>query len=187
MTKLTKGQRKIAFLSIAALIFLLCFWVFVYLPQKNKLASIKKELLYIETQIAQINKMTGGKDLTEVATGYSTQLRDASAVFAFGEEELIDNLSSEAKNLNIKINSIKPLDRQAIKERADLNVDEALVNMQLSCEFKDLANYLEIIRDYFPILVKIKTIDIKGAGEGQDILDVNLMISAYLSQAINKR
>jgi hypothetical protein len=182
MVNLTKAQRNIFILSITIVIFLLCFWVFVYLPQKNKLSSIKKEITYIETQIAQINKMTGGRDLTEVATGYNTQLRDISAVFSFSEEELIDNLSKEAKNLNIEINSIKPLEKKAIEEKTHLKIEELPVNMQLSCEFRDLANYLKILKDNFHMLVKVRKIDIMGAGEGKDVLKVNLQISAYLSK-----
>ena len=182
MANLTKAQKNIFILSIVIIIFLLCFWVFIYLPQKNKLASIKKEIADIDAQIAQINRMSGGRDLTEVATSYNAQLRDVSSVFSFSEGELIDNLSKEAKKLNIEINSIKPLERQAIKEKENLDIEELPVNMQLSCEFRDLANYLKVLRDSFPILVKVKKIDIQGAGEGKDILNVNLQISAYLSK-----
>ncbi len=188
MTRLTKEQKKIIFLSIVGVIFLLCFWILVYLPQKKKLSTIKKELSYIETQIAQINEMTRGEELTEVFKTFNTQLKDISAVFSLSEEEIIYNLSKEAKALKIEIESIKPLEKQLIKDRfSSLNIEELPISMQLSCEFKDMAIYLKILRDNFPVLIKVKKLVIKGSGEGKDTLGVNLEISAYLSRDITKK
>lgn len=187
MARLTKAQKNIILLSILAVIFLLCFWIFVYLPQQKRLSSIHKEISYIDTQIAQINEMTGGSDLTEALSDFNARIRDMSAIFSSNDEEVIGSLSKEAKKLKIEIESIKPLEKQPVKDLdPSLNIEELPIAMQLSCEFKDLANYLKILREEFPVLIKMKRLEVKGGGEGKDLLSVNLDISAYLSkQAVN--
>ena len=60
MLRLTKAQKKIIILGISAVIFLSCSWLFVYLPQKNKLALIKEELAQIEAQ--RVKDAYGGVD-----------------------------------------------------------------------------------------------------------------------------
>jgi len=185
MARLTKAQKSIILLSILLAVFLLCIWFFVYLPQQKKLSSIEKELSSIDMQIAQINEMAGGGDLTEALSNFNKQVKDMSAIFSSTDEEVIGNLSKEAKKLKIEIESIKPLAKQSIENPSlPLEIEELPIAMQLSCEFKDLANYLKILREEFSALIKVKKLEIKGGGEGKDLLSVNLEISAFLSRQI---
>jgi len=183
MVGLSKAQKNIILLGIAVTVFLLCFWIFIYSPQKNKLSLIKVELANIEAQIEQINKMAGDKDLAEAVKNFNAQLGDASAKFSFSQEDVIASLSKEAKDLNIDIESIKPVGSVPVKEVTAVNIEELSIAMQLSCGFKDVADYLKILRDNFPALVKINELDIKGSGEGKDMVGVNLQISVYLAKS----
>jgi Tfp pilus assembly protein PilO len=184
MAGLTRGQNKIIILSLSLVVFLLCFWLVIYLPQKKKLVSIKEKISYTQAQIAEINKMTEGKDLAEAVRSFHEELISTSKLFSFTEEELISNLTQEGNKLKIRINTIKPLERQLVQDKLD--IEELPISIGISAEFKDMATYLKILRDSFPALVKVKKLEVKGSGEGKDRLDMDLEISTYLARGIVK-
>lgn len=182
MKRLTKEQKKIILISGIAFTAIVIFWIFIYGPQSRKLSAIRKELQYTESQIRNINYLIQGKELSEAVKDLAEQLNRKANLILVSEEDLIHNLSEEARELNIKVKNIKPSGKQSTHQVAGYNIEESFISMNLSCEFRELGEYLNILRDNFPMLTKIRKLSINGKGEGRANLDVSLHISAYLAK-----
>jgi Tfp pilus assembly protein PilO len=185
MINLTREQLKIIKIGIVVLVFLLGFWFFVYIPQSKKLTSIKRQLSYIESQISEINKLIENKELTEAVKKLKLELDKNISQLPSGEEDIIDVLSQKAKDLNIEVKDIIPSSSRILEDEVSgYKIEELSISMKFSCEYKVLGEYLDILKDNFPVLVRINSIDVKGRGEGKPVLDVSLQISTYLSKEI---
>ncbi|MDD5005482.1 MAG: hypothetical protein PHS93_03140 [Candidatus Omnitrophica bacterium] len=183
MAKLTKEQKKIIYLGLIAVVFLFLFWFFVYMPQTRRLASIKNELASVESQIAEIIRITEGRELTEAVKDFNTQIIEGANILSFKQEDIISSLLQEARNFKIDVKSITPLARKSLENKIPgFTIEELPISMVLSGEFRDLGEYLNILKNRFPVLIKVRQLDIKGNGEGRAILDATLQISAFLSK-----
>ena len=183
MKNLTREQIKIIYYSLIIAVFLGAFWFFVYGPQNKKLSSMKEELAYIESQIAEIKEITKGRELTEIVGDFNDQLAKSASFLILKDKEIIYNLSQEARKLNIEVSSIMPSNKQLLEDKVTgIDIEELPISMKLVCEFRDLGMYLEILRNNFPVLAVVKRLDIRGQGEKEPILDVDLQISAYLTK-----
>lgn len=181
--KLTKEQRKIIYISLVVLASLICFWIFIYGPQSRKFTEIKNNLKSTEEQIAGINAITQGKELAEAVKELKTDLIKLAAKFPPGEEVLIQRLSELAKKKGMRLENITPGARKSSGEIVSgYDVEELAITTSLSGEFKALGEYLIALRENFPVLVKIRQINIQGSKEGQVDLSVSLGISAYLAK-----
>ena len=183
--KLTREQIKIIYISAVALLIFFLFWILLYAPQTRKFASIKKEISVAESQIKDIEALIQGRELTEVARELSIEFNKLSGMILSEEkdEEVIDNLSRDARKFNIEVRDIRPSSRQPFKYQvAGLNLVELPICMNLVCESRDLGSYLSDLRHDFPVLLKFRRIEIRSDGEGSHRLDVDLEISAYLSK-----
>jgi len=181
--KITKEQKKILYVSVVALLFFVLFWSFIYRPQSGKFLALKQELRDTENKIAEILNLTNGEELTVAVKKLKTNLDKAFSQFPKGEEEVIRNLSVEANRLKIKVKNItssgtKELDISAQGRR----LEDLSISMNLSCDYRQIGEYLNILLNTFPILVRVNQLDIKGAGEGNPNLDVDLKLVAYLSK-----
>lgn len=181
MKQLTREQKKIIYIALIVACFLFLFRVFIYAPQQRKLASIKKQLADAETQIAEINRLSAGKELSVTMQDLSGQLRKASGRLLVKDEDVINSLSGLAKKLRIEVKNLDPDDKITLPNRIPgYDAQELPISMNLSCDFKTLGEYLDILRNDLPALIRIKQLDITGSGEGQANLNITLKISAYL-------
>jgi len=182
--RLTREQRKIIYFAAIAVLFLFCFWIFIYRPQNKDLSSIKEELNSIEAQISEITDIAQGRELADVVKDFNLQLKDIESFLSLGEAEIIYNLSQKAGRLGVTVRSIIPSDKHLLENNIfGFEVEELPISMSLSCEYRELGMYLNTLRTNFPALVRIKELSIKGSGEGGPVLDVNLQLCAYLSKA----
>ena len=183
MKKLTREQIKIIYISAVVVVFLLIFWLFVYGPQSRRLASIKRELANSEAQIAQITNLIGEKELIQAVKEYKIELNSLTSKLPSREEDVIYNLSEQARDLGIEVRNIIPSQKQLVDSGVEgYNIEELPISMNLSCEFQKIGEYLNILRDKFPVLVRVWQLNITTRGAGQVILDVSLQISAYLTR-----
>lgn len=181
--KLTKEQKKIISLSAMVLVFLLIFWIFIYAPQARSFTAIKQELKQAEAQIAEIMSMTAGKELTQAFKDLKTDLVKISGKLPSGEEAVIYNLSESARKLGIEVKNIIPSGKRLLENRVSgYDIEELPISMNLSSDYRAMGEYLNMLRNRFPVLVKVRQLDIKGKGEGRTDLDVALQILAYLSR-----
>jgi Tfp pilus assembly protein PilO len=182
MVRLTREQIKIIYISLIVLVFFILFWLFVYGPQSRRLALIKKELMRAEAQITEIKNLVGKEELAAAVTQLRIKLNTVTSQLPQGEEVVISNLSQDARNLNIEVKNIIPSDTRLLSNRiAGYKIEELPISMKLVCEYNILGRYLEKLRNNFPVLVRIRKIDIVGKGEGKPKLDITLEISAYLA------
>lgn len=181
---LSEEQKKIIYIGLGGLAVLLLFWIFIYLPQNKKMNALKAGLADIETQISDITSVAAGKDLAQVMKELKTSSTKIINKLPTQDEVVIYNLSDAADKLHIEVKSITPSAAKALEGAIpDYEVMELPITMNLLCEFKALGQYLTMLRSGdFPVLVQVRQINIKGNGEGQLYLDINLQLCAYLAK-----
>lgn len=185
MKKLSRKQQKIIGIAIAVIAFIFLFWFFVYVPQSRQLSSKKSKLKEVESQIAQINQIIQGRDLTIVVADLNQQLKKATDKLPFRQEVVINYLSENARNLKIEVKNINLSEKNVQESQiAGYKIEELPVTMNLSCDFRSLGEYLNILRDNQFLLTRVRQLDIEGSGEGKARLNIGLQISIYLAKEI---
>jgi len=186
INNLTKEQRKIIYISLVVLVFLLCFLSFVYVPQSRRFAALKSELIRTDSQIAEISRLTAGKDLAEAVKGLRVELIAATNKLPAADEVVIRYLLEGARNLKIEVKNINPAGVKPLDSRIfGYNLSELPILMHIACDYRTLGEYLHTLRNDFPVLVRLKQLDIQGKGEGQMGLEVTLQLCAYLAAQKN--
>jgi len=183
MVELTKAQKKIITAALAVLFFLIFIWVFIYLPQSNKVSSIKGELVSAENQIAEIISITEGKDLAEAVRDFRINLNNLKKQLPDRDEAVIDALTTAARDLGIEVQNISSSGKQLSEEQvAGFEIEKMPILMQLVCEYRNLGQYLNLLRANFPILVRIQKLSVSGKEGAPYLVDVSLELMAYLSR-----
>lgn len=183
MKKITRKQIKLIAACFIVLVALICFWVFVYGPQGARLRSVKKDLDFTESQIKEINSIMLGREISEAVKDLNSRLISVVSSLPANQEDIISNLSEMSRKLNIEIKSINPKQKALLEERVSgYSIEELLISVNLLCGFKNFGEFLRILRNDFPALIKVKKFTINGQGEGKPTLDINLEILAYLSK-----
>lgn len=183
MKKLTKEQIKIIISGAIAVFSLFCFMIFIYGPQSKQLKTFKEESSFIESQFEEIKRITQGKELTVAVQELNGQLMEVSSFLPANQEEIVSSLSNEARALQIEIKSINPKEKQLLEDKVTGYIIEELpISISMRCELKALCEFLDILRDSFPSLVRVNQITIKSEGEARPILDVSLNLLAYISR-----
>lgn len=180
---LSREQKKIIYISAVGLVFLFSFLVFVYGPQSRKFAAIKRELSQTENQIKEIMSIVGGRDLPQAVRDLKTRLTNTASKLPSKEDVVISNLSENAKKLNLEVKNIIPANKQLLGNRiTGYIIEELPISLSLVGDYRALGEYLNILRNNSPILIRVRQLEIKGKGEGRSDLDIALQISAYLSR-----
>lgn len=184
MKNLTREQKKIIYITGVVIIFLILFFIFVYSPQKRKLSDIKNKLSYAESEIAEINRITQGKPLEQAVRGLNLQLKDLTARLPFRGGDVVKSLSDAARQFKIEVKNIAFAAEQKFSGKIPgYTIKELPISMKLSCEYRNLGEYLHQLRTDFPVFIRVKQLAIEGSGEGVPELVVSLQISAYLSES----
>lgn len=182
MKKLTEEQKKIIYIALAVIVIISVFWIFVFAPQRRRLAAMKKRLRTTEAQIAQIQDITQGKDLTTAVTELNQTFAMLTSTLPAGEKAVIHYLSEQARKFKVEVKNIALLDKRPVEHGiSGFTVEEQPISMKLVCGLRSLGEYLNILGDGTAMLIKIRRLDIQGSGEGQPDLDIRLQISVYLS------
>jgi hypothetical protein len=184
MKNLTKEQKKIYLIAIVAFVLLFIFWVFIALPQGRRLSFIKVRLRDTEDRIKQITGNATQEELARKIEKANAQFAKIAKRFPLNSEGVINSLSEQAKAYRIIVKNINlsprtPLQQDAISSQ----IEEMVISMNLSCEYMALGKYLDALRDNFPFAIRIKSLVIRGGGEGQFNLDVELGLAIYLTRS----
>jgi Tfp pilus assembly protein PilO len=152
------------------------------------LSAMKNKIAFMESEISQIGKITGAKPLSEAVKDLNLLLKEASGRLPVSENEVIRDLSENARKLKIEVENISFLNKQ------DLSINipgsalkELSISLKLVCTYQDLGRYLLALRDNFPILISLKQVNIHGNGQGQANLNVELIVSAYLQENLTNK
>jgi len=96
---------------------------------------------------------------------------------------VINYLSEAARKLRISIKSISLDNNKAEQTQVPgFTIIKLPISLKLNCEYKALGEYLHILRDNSPFLIRVEHLDISGQGEGVASLDVNLKLLGYLTK-----
>lgn len=189
LIKIIKSQKKIVIAALVVLATFLCFLVFVYLPSKNTVKTIKKELASIERQIREIEGRINGKDKLSYVNieALKNKASRLTNKFPSKEEESIKMLYDFARKSNIEIISLKPQPKTAFfsadnKEvRSDGKVlQTSYVFLQMKCLYKDLADYLTNLQKDLPAFMSVEKISISKDNYEVLRLNVELYLNLYL-------
>lgn len=183
MRQLTNEQKKIIYIALIVLGFLLLFWLFVYAPQARRVASIKERLTEAEAQIIEINRITQGRQLSEAVRDLEVQLKKAETRLPQAEATVISSLSEAAKKLKIEVKGLGSVQKRPVPDRVTgYDIEELPITMKLDGEFRAIGEYLDILRNESGVLIRLRQLNIQSAQEAQPYLEANLQISAYLSK-----
>ncbi|MFH1414392.1 MAG: hypothetical protein ABIG56_06055 [Candidatus Omnitrophota bacterium] len=182
MKRITREQKKIIFIASIIVVFLICFWVFIYRPQSEKFNSIKKELKNTKTKIEEINNIIRGRDLVEAVKDLNIEFNQMVNLLILEDEDVISHLSEFARKLKIEVKDIIPSKRELFEGQVvGYDIEVLPISLSLVCEYKNLGDYLNFLWEDFPALVRIKQLQIFEEGGGDNpFLDVRLQILAYL-------
>lgn len=181
MNRLSKEQKKIIYIGLILAAAILLFIALIYLPQQRRLKEIRAELDRTEQQINEIHLLTAGRDLNEAIRDLNVRLKDLSAYFLIGEEELINNLTDQARDLNIDVRDLDPGNKTLFNSATPGYAVYALpVAMNIKGGYKEAGDYCARLEGDFPALVRIDKLDIRGKGTGEADLDIRLVITAFL-------
>ncbi len=183
MKQLTKQQQKIIYIASGALVFILLFWIFVYAPASKKLNQIKQKLNYTEDQIAQINRMAQGRELSDVVAKLNKDLGRLASKLPLRPETVMNYISDNARRFNIEVKNIVLAEKKVLKDKiAGLEIDEIPVAMVLTGDFRSLGDFLNSLTHDDSILIILKSLNVSGTGEGRSKLDINLKVNVYLGR-----
>lgn len=183
--QLTKEQKKIYIILSFFLVFFLLIIVFIFIPNKKRLQKIDVQVKNKEQEINNIVNLTKGKELSKAVQDLTSELDRIDDNVPLKREEIINILSQTAKDLKIDVKNINFSEKKVLDISVPgYQIEELPISIQLFCEYKSLADYLGIIRNDLPILIKMVKLDVKGKGEGKYGLDVDMQILTYLSKEI---
>lgn len=178
---MTREQKRIIYLGALTLAFIFLFWFLVYAPQGRRFASIKRRLAEVEGQIARIQSIAEGGDLAGAISGLRLRLTKISKILPKEETAAIYSLSEAARKLNIQVKNIAPSAKLLIEDKiAGSDLEELPISIVLVSDYRALGEYLSILRNNVPVLIRFNQLDIQGKGEGHAGLDATLQVSAYL-------
>jgi Tfp pilus assembly protein PilO len=184
--KISRQQKKIFSAALIVAASIIFFWLFIYMPQSRKFERIKKELAATESRIAQITSLAEGKDLSAAVSGLKVTLLKVLSQLPMDDEKVIAYLSDGARRLKVEVKNIAPQQARPVDTGVPgYQIMEFPISLNLNAEYRAIGEYLSALRNNFPILIRVRDIQIQSKGFGRADLDAAVQLSAYL--AVEKR
>jgi len=181
MKNLTKAQLKIIYLVLILIVAFILFLFIIFFPQRRKLSEIKAEIARTDAQINEITSLSQGKDLAQVVRNIDKELDKAVELLPAKEELIIKYLSKNARKLEIDVKNMNLAEKKQLKDKVQGYVIEELpIVMSLSCGYKALGEYLNILKNDNVLLVKVKQLSIRS--QKRPVLEVNMQISVFMAE-----
>ena len=183
MLELTKAQKKIIIISLGGLLLFLLAWFFIYSPQNKMVNSIEHKLASTEANIAEIISITEGRDLGETVRDLRSKLNSLNNQLPKRDEVIVAALTEVARDLDIKINNISFSNRDSIdRQVSGFKIEKIPITMRLICEYRNLGQFLNLLRADFPILIKVERLNISAEEGKPNLLNSVLEVIAYSSK-----
>ena len=184
-----KDKKNIIKISIA-LIGLIVLFVFLYLPQHQKVNRIKKQIDLMQEQIDLTKTMLG--DLSQLGLVLGKMQQEMSLFEKrLPAKKQISSILSELSNLAkkseidvVSINPEKPIqvisdDGEVVK--IDQNTLSSIkINMNLKGSYKELADYLKRVQESLNIFAAIDEISISRVDDIYPKLNAKFALTIYL-------
>jgi len=183
MLEVTKTQKKIIIISLGGLLLFLLVWFLIYSPQNKMVNAIENKLASTEANIAEIISITEGRDLAKTVKDLRMKLNNLRKQLPSRDEMVIEALTIAARDLSIKVMNISFSDRKPSERKVTgLKIEKVPISMRLVCEYRNLGQFLNLLRTDFPILIRVEKIDISGQEGKPGSSEVVLEVMAYLSR-----
>lgn len=184
--KIEKGKQKILLMGGIILGAILIFWVFIYSPKNKQMKELKDKLVKVQKDINTIHGISRDKEsLDIVITKYNEKLKELELKLPQQEESTLRGLVTEATKKSIEVPSIRP--KIATDCKLPINIEEYKckeldISIELVTSYKNLGEYLRILKNKFPSLVRLNELKIEKKGEEKGIskLSVLLEITLYM-------
>lgn len=186
---LSPTQKRMALgVSILALA-VLSFWVFFYLPGSAQLGRTKSELLKLQEEVGDIERVmdeikTEGMSIESLKARYE-QLHNR---FPSKEEESLRQLTDFARKLNLEIVSLSPKPKRELTGRDNKAVlidgrpcHLISVTLDMKGSYKYLVSYLKLVRESLPAFSTVELLRLGRMESEKDKLDIALELNLYLS------
>lgn len=167
--RISKQQKTILIMSGIVAGTILIFLFFIYLPKNTRMKQLKAELAEAKTAINNIKRITGEKASLDVAIEmYDRKIKELKLRLPQREEGTIRDLAAEAGKMGIKILSINP--SVAVDCKLPVNIKgykckELAISMEFKTSYKKFGDYIELVREKIPAVVKFEQVNIKREGE----------------------
>ena len=184
-----KNKKNIIKISIA-LIGLIVLFVFLYLPQHQKVNRIKKQIDLMQEQIDLTKTMLGDLSQLGLVLGKMQQemsLFEKRLPAKKQISSILSELSNLAKKSEIDVVSINPeKPTQVINDdgevvKIDQNTLSSIkINMNLKGSYKELADYLKRVQESLNIFAAIDEISISRVDDIYPKLNAKFALTIYL-------
>lgn len=183
------GDKKILIITGICVSIIFLFWAFIYFPANRKLCFLKSELAAIRIEIAQIESRGGkeGRDIAKMVEELQKDFKAAMLKLPDKEEEALRFISTEASKLGIDIVSMQPGSKRS---SLDANNNpmylegkqcfELPISIEIRGLYKSIGEYLRILREVSPALIKIETVRIQKNENIAPRLNANLELALCL-------
>jgi len=166
----------------------LTFWVFVYLPSRQKLKELKNEFSIVKNQIRQIEGMFGkGEKMERDKRMLEVQYQNINSKFPEKEEEALGMLSDIAKKFKTKVYSISSQPKVFILDEVGKKLEvqgkfcqKILILMKIKASYRDLSEYIDALKESLPAYITIESFVIRNDASGSLKLAVDLNLVLYL-------
>ncbi len=180
------NQKNIMIMLVSIIATFFVFWFFVYSPKRKQTKEIKSEYEAMKKDIKEIESMAGGGMLDASLPLLDKKLKVLEKKLPPSEETTLKEIASFANRSGIDVISLTP---HAIKKspmQGDIPGYECMelsIMMDLRCTYKTLGEYLRLLQEEFPTVVRIKNISMskeKSADKTDSALRARLVLIMYM-------
>lgn len=188
MKDISPSQKKVVGITAMAVLIAVLTGIFLYVPTLQKVGLLKNELMVAQNQIEQIEAAVGSEQ--SIAEGIKLLKDRYSALdikFPSQEEEALKLVSELARAHNISIITMKfqPKAEFLDVENKKVDIEGKIcrilpVSIELTSSYKDLGQYIEILKESLPAYVTIERLNIRKELGAASNLRVTLDLNLYL-------
>ena len=187
MKKIANIEKKTVILWGGIGLAILGFFVFIYLPSQRQVASFKKELVFFDSQISNIDAMIDKKkSLQENIFLFQERLKELDR-FPDKEEQTLKIISDIAKESKIDVRNLSPSQKQEFTYADDLrlsiegkDVIVMPVLLNLHCSYNDLVAFLGKLSKGLPAFISVESLQIGKPDKSSQKLTAILKLNIYL-------
>lgn len=180
------NQKNIVIMLVSIIATFFVFWFFVYSPKRKQTEKIKSEYEAIKKDIKEIESMAGGGMLDASLASLDKKLKILEEKLPRSEETTLKEISSFANRSGIDVISLMPHSIEKSPIQGDVPgyvCMELSIIMDLRCTYKTLGEYLRLLQEEFPTVVRIKSVSMskeKPADKADSTLKAHLLLIMYM-------
>ncbi len=184
------NQKNIGIMLSVVIVAFFIFWFFIYSPKRRQMKKIEFEYKTIRKDIKKIEAIAGGEEKLDISLEMlDKKLKMLEEKLPQSEEITFKELSGFANRSGIEVVSLTP--KGITESSIQGNIPgykcmELSIGMDLRCTYKTLGEYLRLLQEDFPTLVRIKSISMskeKPGDKTDPALRAHLVLTMYMLHA----